>query len=102
VATRKFVVGLLRCIAPMEAIRRAGDLFHALPFLPLLPNAVTFAMAGGVSYKRRKLTDVVKVVDDGERGRMQDAEREFGGDVGYAARGLRRHDQHGRKVTGGL
>jgi len=57
---------------------------------------VTPAMAAGVSDKLWELTDVVQIVDDWEHNRMQTAEREFGGSIGYAQKNLRDHDQRGK------
>lgn len=47
---------------------------------------VTPAMAAGVSDKLWELTDVVRVVDDWERGIVAETDRQFGGQATYAHR----------------
>lgn len=58
---------------------------------------VTPAMAAGVSDKLWELTDVVRVVDDWERGQLAAPEKQLGGEASYITHGdPRHHDQRGR------
>jgi hypothetical protein len=57
---------------------------------------VTPAMTAGVTDKLWELTDVVRMVDDWERGQLAKPKREFGGSISYAEKDPRHHDQRGR------
>jgi len=46
---------------------------------------VTPAMAAGVADKLWELTDIVKMVDAWEQGKLEMPKREFGGDLNYVS-----------------
>jgi hypothetical protein len=47
---------------------------------------VTSAMAAGMVYKLWELTDVVRMIDAWEQGKLEAPKREFGGDLSYVGR----------------